>query len=368
MSLPLVGSKITLISHSEIRYVGTLHEVNKEKQTVSLVNVMSHGTEGRRTDLHIKPKPNPFKLIVFRGQDIKDLHVQQGPMEEDPNFEDPAIVSHETAAAPAPAPKAAPKQAAKQQQRKQQQQQTKVLTLAEKKKANAAARRKKREDEQKAKAAAATAKAKANAPKLPEPKGGNIAVKKPANAEEWASRTTGGRFHPTRLNHRWKPDQSQAARNGRPGYVAGRGGVRGGLSPADANIDLAATSAALEIEKQKFQQELEEKQADIGPKYNPNDFFDSLGSSTSRAAPTAPKSRATENRLRRENENALNRETFGAINSNQRRPAPPPRRYTPQPIGNSRAQGFYNRNNNQNHNRYGAHNRTGHHSFKRQGF
>ena len=99
--LPYVGSKISLISQSEIRYEGTLHEIDKEQQTVSLVNVRSFGTEGRRSDLFIKPKPTPFKLIVFRGQDIKDLNVQQPVPEGDSDFKDPAILAHEEAAAPA---------------------------------------------------------------------------------------------------------------------------------------------------------------------------------------------------------------------------------------------------------------------------
>ena len=411
MALPYVGSKITLISHSEIRYVGTLHEINKQDQTVTLVNVRSFGTEGRRSDLVIKPRPNPFAKIIFRGQDIKDLNVQQEPAAEDPNFEDPAIIAHEEAKpAPAPAPVAAPAPAPKkevpppkpaptnkaapttQQSRKQQKKNKatkKASSLAEKKRAAAQARRKKREEEQKAKADAA-AKAAANAPKLPEQKdSNNIAVKAPKSAEDWNSRTSGGRFHPTRLNHRWKQEQP-SRRPGNGQYIGSRA-VRVAQPPVQ-NIDLAATAAALEIKKQQFQQEMEAKQQDTGPKYNPNaSFFDNLGSSTGGRAPTerrpnpgmccghyfefgfiyvSKRTMTISFRFccvgrRRATENALNRETFGVAPQQPARRSKP-RRYTPQPIGNNRAAGgFYNRNLQQSHNRYGAHNRSGHHSYRR---
>lgn len=35
-SIPYAGSKISLISKSDIRYVGTLHSINQQDSTVSL--------------------------------------------------------------------------------------------------------------------------------------------------------------------------------------------------------------------------------------------------------------------------------------------------------------------------------------------
>mmetsp|Transcript_39960 Transcript_39960/g.58746 ORF Transcript_39960/g.58746 Transcript_39960/m.58746 type:complete len:354 (-) Transcript_39960:234-1295(-) len=339
--LPYVGSKISLISQSEIRYEGTLHEIDKEQQTVSLVNVRSFGTEGRRSDLFIKPKPTPFKLIVFRGQDIKDLNVQQPVPEGDSDFKDPAILAHEEAAAPA-AGAAQPK------------------SKSSAKKAAAANRKKKAQESQKGKPAASKP-AGSKPPKLPEPKDPNIAVKAPSTTEDWASRTAGGRFHPTRLNHRWKADEKQSRRPATGSYASRAGGRGPSVSAIDAQIDIAETSAALEREKEKLLQQ--SNAVDEGPKYDPDNFFDNLGSSTTlrvAQAATAP----VQARMRRQNEKALNRETFGTVPHHNRRP-PNTRRYA---HGNPPNQKYnYTRpmQGSHNNNRYGAHNRTGHHNYKR---
>ncbi|KAH8556776.1 Scd6-like Sm domain-containing protein [Umbelopsis sp. PMI_123] len=115
-----IGSKISLISRSDIRYVGVLHNINSEDSTVALENVQSFGTEGRRGNPseEIPPSDNVFEYIVFRGSDIKDLQVFEPPapkqtapaQQQYPN--DPAIMnsnqdgftSKQPAAVPAPAP------------------------------------------------------------------------------------------------------------------------------------------------------------------------------------------------------------------------------------------------------------------------
>ncbi|KAJ5731862.1 Lsm14 N-terminal [Penicillium malachiteum] len=53
----LIGQRFNLISKSDIRYVGTLHEINPEASTIALENVMSYGTEGRRGDGTDVPPP-----------------------------------------------------------------------------------------------------------------------------------------------------------------------------------------------------------------------------------------------------------------------------------------------------------------------
>ena len=109
-----LGSKISLVSNSNIRYVGVLHEINSEQSTVALkqgkaqsrnskfnltIKVRSYGTEGRRGNPaeEIAPSHHVFEYIVFRGTDVKDLQImeettakQPPPPETVPS--DPAIV------------------------------------------------------------------------------------------------------------------------------------------------------------------------------------------------------------------------------------------------------------------------------------
>ncbi|KAL5615106.1 hypothetical protein BROUX41_005166 [Berkeleyomyces rouxiae] len=92
-----LGSRISLISKSNIRYVGTLHEINSEESTVSLENVQSFGTEGREGDGTAVPASDQvYEYIVFRGSDVKDLRIDQpvAPQPQQPPAvpNDPAIL------------------------------------------------------------------------------------------------------------------------------------------------------------------------------------------------------------------------------------------------------------------------------------
>ncbi|OBZ84136.1 Protein sum2, partial [Choanephora cucurbitarum] len=96
-----IGSKISLISLSDIRYVGILHSINAQDSTVGLKQVRSFGTEGRRgkPEEEILPSDNVFDYVVFRGSDIKDLQVFEAPPKPTPPPpppsmpQDPAIMS-----------------------------------------------------------------------------------------------------------------------------------------------------------------------------------------------------------------------------------------------------------------------------------
>lgn len=94
-----LGSRISLISRSDIRYVGILHQINSDDSTVSLENVKSFGTEGRKgnPDDEVPPSEQVYEYIVFRGTDVKDLRIEEGPgaiKENKPPVvpNDPAIV------------------------------------------------------------------------------------------------------------------------------------------------------------------------------------------------------------------------------------------------------------------------------------
>ncbi|CEM19506.1 unnamed protein product [Vitrella brassicaformis CCMP3155] len=100
-TLPYIGSKISLISNSEIRYEGILYTINTQESTVALQSVRSFGTEGRKTP-EIPPSEEVYDFIIFRGKDIKDLTVcEQANKVPD----DPAIVTV-TSQAPAQSPNA----------------------------------------------------------------------------------------------------------------------------------------------------------------------------------------------------------------------------------------------------------------------
>jgi len=91
-----IGSKISLISKSEIRYEGILYSLDLQEATISLAKVRSFGTEDRPTERPVPPKEEVYEFIIFRGADIKGIDVLEPPKQAStitgglPN--DPAIV------------------------------------------------------------------------------------------------------------------------------------------------------------------------------------------------------------------------------------------------------------------------------------
>ena len=76
-------------------YVGTLVEINSEASTVSLDNVRSFGTEGRKGGKdEYPPSDVVYEQIVFRGSDVKDLRIEEPVKEKaQPAMpQDPAII------------------------------------------------------------------------------------------------------------------------------------------------------------------------------------------------------------------------------------------------------------------------------------
>jgi protein LSM14 len=96
MANAAIGSRISLISKSEIRYEGFLDHINTQENHVGLKNVRMFGTEGRKGGVSEVPaSDNLYEFIIFRGGDIKDLSV----FENQPR--DPAIVNAKTSTLPA---------------------------------------------------------------------------------------------------------------------------------------------------------------------------------------------------------------------------------------------------------------------------
>mmetsp|Transcript_4806 Transcript_4806/g.10598 ORF Transcript_4806/g.10598 Transcript_4806/m.10598 type:complete len:458 (-) Transcript_4806:183-1556(-) len=76
-TIPYIGSKISLISNSEMRYEGILYTINTQESTIALQSVHCFGTEGRKVP-EIPPSSEVYDFIIFRGQDINDLTVLEG--------------------------------------------------------------------------------------------------------------------------------------------------------------------------------------------------------------------------------------------------------------------------------------------------
>merc|ERR1719228_3018656 len=89
-TVPYIGSKISLISYSEIRYEGILYTINTQESTIALQNVRSFGTEARKVP-EIPPCADIYDFIIFRGADIKDLIVLEG-RNQGIGSQDPAIL------------------------------------------------------------------------------------------------------------------------------------------------------------------------------------------------------------------------------------------------------------------------------------
>lgn len=93
--VPYLGSKISLISKSAIRYEGILVDVNPQESTITFEQVRFFGTEGRRPGNEIPAMDKVFDCVVFRSADIEDLQVYEEAPAAKPaqSIPDPAVVS-----------------------------------------------------------------------------------------------------------------------------------------------------------------------------------------------------------------------------------------------------------------------------------
>lgn len=101
----LIGCKISLISHQDIRYDGTLFSINQNESSIALKDVQVFGTEDRVTDAAKKVAPSTAMIpfVTFPGSEIKDLFVHEAA----------SATTDATATAATSAPPAAPTAATK---------------------------------------------------------------------------------------------------------------------------------------------------------------------------------------------------------------------------------------------------------------
>lgn len=74
-----LGARISLISQSDMRYSGILHEVNAETATLALKEVVCHGTEGRKGNPaeEVAGSNMVHQFILFKGSEVKDLSIEE---------------------------------------------------------------------------------------------------------------------------------------------------------------------------------------------------------------------------------------------------------------------------------------------------
>ena len=79
-----IGSIISIITKAESRYQGTLVEIDRTEKTMTLENVTSHGTEGRRDGVkEIAGNDQVMGMIKFAVDKIKDIKIVEMAPEED---------------------------------------------------------------------------------------------------------------------------------------------------------------------------------------------------------------------------------------------------------------------------------------------
>lgn len=71
----LNDSRVRIITKNDIRYEGTLYQINSNEKTIALKEVVSYGTEDRTTEKSIPPSDFIYEIIVFRSCEIKNLIV-----------------------------------------------------------------------------------------------------------------------------------------------------------------------------------------------------------------------------------------------------------------------------------------------------
>lgn len=87
----MLGSKLEIITVAKVRYQGVLSEVDPINKAMTLINVRSFGSEGRRLGTsEIPPSDDEIPEVRFKIEHIKDFKIVEKP---NPTLLDPAIIS-----------------------------------------------------------------------------------------------------------------------------------------------------------------------------------------------------------------------------------------------------------------------------------
>mmetsp|Transcript_2186 Transcript_2186/g.5824 ORF Transcript_2186/g.5824 Transcript_2186/m.5824 type:complete len:369 (+) Transcript_2186:51-1157(+) len=301
---PLLGNRISLISKKNIRYEGILYSINETNSTLALQNVTSYGTEGREkadpSTAFVAPQEGIHAYLLFRGCDIKDLHVHEQQQEA----ASPEVTETKPASQPvvAPTPEITP-------------------TPQTEEKINEVGH-----EEEKGLAPPDSVPEKSTAPVTKVEHQSSGSNKKDRSA--FATNTNNSQRRPnTRRNnaavgtgasllHR----KARGAVQGGPGpeNPEGEFDFQAKLEEFDKGIDDTQKVTKNEEDNDEAGDEIAHPQhndAAVSSHYDKDDFFDSI------SCDALDKKSGIDNRLRGKEERSLNTETFGAtaLNSQRRR-------------------------------------------------
>lgn len=274
-----------------------LYSINETNATVALQNVRSFGTEGREITepglAFVAASPDAVHpYLLFRGQDIKDLHVHEEQGDEDP----PAVIPKKETAAPRAAAAVAPKPAAPKP--------APPKPAAPPKKAwqtvpGPVATRSTPQDENK---------------KTPQPQGGG--GNSGGGYQQQGGRGAGGNRRQRNNNA-----NNNSAAAGAVGTGASllkrteRGAVNGGTAAqATPKNDFDFQSNLDDFAKEDAEEDEAGDSLNVNTgTYEKDDFFDSI------SCDALDKEHGIDKRLRGTQERSLNTETFGAVSLNSQR-------------------------------------------------
>ena len=330
------GKRISLISKKNIRYEGLLYSINEQNATVALQNVRSYGTEGRERELSTPNDPNGTEKFVppndaihpyllFRGQDIKDLHVHENQSDTNVTVTPTIVATDDSTTATTVADTVAP---------------TGASTTTAKPPSTTPSSTKEATG-----TAAVTTAISSSAPKHTSTTVAPVAPRNTNNTKPHPSSTSsssgrgGGRGAGRSTNHNTSDtrarnnnnnNNSRSAPNNQNGYNSAKEGTGARLvsrqgrgmndvvnDPSSAteifDFELAATAATNSmVNNNNKEDDGIDPTTETKIAYSKNDFFDSI------SCDAIDKRSGIDHRLRGHQERKLNTETFGAVALNTR--------------------------------------------------